>query len=217
MTLDEKIRQFAASADLLPGISVIHQIEAYHPIYMSREGLRRFGLTMEEMRCVGDNYFDRFFKKSFKEEFLQELVPLIRDNKPGATFTLFHQVQFRQNRPFEWYASSVSVFHCTDDVPSHTVSLSVPIGDLEHISRKAEKFTEEARFHKENRRRFETLTDRCREVLRLVALGKSSAEIASELHISPETVNSHKKKIKQQLEISSTHEFKEYAFSFDLI
>lgn len=217
MTLEDKIAQFAASAELLPGISVIHQIEGYHPVYMTREGLELFGLSMEEMLSVGEDYFDRFFRESFKEEFLGELVPLICNNRPEATFTLFHQVQFRKDSPFEWYASSVRVFHCEQDIPTHTVSLSIPIGELEHIPKKAQRFTEEARFYKENRERYEALSERCKEVLRLVALGRSSSEIADELHISPETVNSHKKKIKQQLEISSTHEFKEYAFSFDLI
>jgi DNA-binding CsgD family transcriptional regulator len=44
-------------------------------------------------------------------------------------------------------------------------------------------------------------------VLRLVALGKSSCEIADELFISIETVNTHRKLIKQKLGISYAHAF----------
>ncbi|NJY62711.1 helix-turn-helix transcriptional regulator [Salinimicrobium sp. CDJ15-81-2] len=58
---------------------------------------------------------------------------------------------------------------------------------------------------------------RAKEVLRLVALGKSSSEIAEELNISTETVNTHRKNIKKKLGISTTYEFTEYARAYDLI
>jgi DNA-binding CsgD family transcriptional regulator len=50
-----------------------------------------------------------------------------------------------------------------------------------------------------------------------VALGKSSCEIANELFISVETVNTHRKLIKLKLDISTTYEFTQYAYAFDLI
>ena len=76
---------------------------------------------------------------------------------------------------------------------------------------------DESLFFKKNRNKFLSLGNRGKEILRLFAMGKTSAEIAEELNLSTETVNSHKKIIKQKLGISSTYQFNRYARSFDLI
>jgi DNA-binding NarL/FixJ family response regulator len=57
----------------------------------------------------------------------------------------------------------------------------------------------------------DTLTLRQREVLQLVAEGKTTKEIASTLHISPRTAESHKYDIMQILGVSTTAELIQYA------
>jgi len=52
-------------------------------------------------------------------------------------------------------------------------------------------------------RRLETLTDREQEVLNRTLSGSTSKEIATELAISPRTVETHRKNILRKLEISS--------------
>ncbi|NJW52522.1 helix-turn-helix transcriptional regulator [Salinimicrobium sp. CDJ15-91] len=88
---------------------------------------------------------------------------------------------------------------------------------MKHIQNKAERLLAENKFFKENLGKFLSLGNRAKEVLRLVALGKSSGEIAHELNISTDTVNTHRKNIKKKLGISSTYEFTEYAHAYDLI
>ncbi|MFQ5656399.1 MAG: response regulator [Candidatus Methylomirabilales bacterium] len=56
-----------------------------------------------------------------------------------------------------------------------------------------------------------TLTPRQREVLQLVAEGRSAKEIASLLNISPRTVEFHKYRIMEDLEIRSNAELVQYA------
>jgi len=65
--------------------------------------------------------------------------------------------------------------------------------------------------------RTDDLTDREREVLRLVALGHTNSEIASQLFLSVRTVESHRAHIQQKLRLSSRAELVRYALETGLI
>jgi DNA-binding NarL/FixJ family response regulator len=54
--------------------------------------------------------------------------------------------------------------------------------------------------------RYETLSEREREVLQLIAEGRSNKETAAQLHISPTTVETHRAHIMEKLDLHSTAE-----------
>lgn len=113
---------------------------------------------------------------------------------------------------------SLRIFHQDEhENPTHLVTVAFPINQMKHIPHKAERLLAENEFFRENLHKFLALGNRSKEVLRLVALGKSSGEIAQELKISVETVHTHRKNIKKKLGISTTYDFTEYAHAYDLI
>jgi two-component system response regulator NreC len=61
------------------------------------------------------------------------------------------------------------------------------------------------------------LTDRETEVLRLIALGHTNAEIAQMLYLSVRTVESHRSHIQQKLRLSTRAELVRYALDHDLV
>jgi len=61
------------------------------------------------------------------------------------------------------------------------------------------------------------LTERETEVLRLIALGHTSGEIAADLSLSVRTIESHRKHIQQKLQLSSRPELVRYALDQRLI
>jgi DNA-binding NarL/FixJ family response regulator len=58
---------------------------------------------------------------------------------------------------------------------------------------------------------YSSLGAREREVLQLVAEGKTSGEIAKEMHISIKTVETHRRNITQKLGLHGTAELTKYA------
>ena len=58
---------------------------------------------------------------------------------------------------------------------------------------------------------FSTLGAREREVLQLVAEGKTSSETAKQMHISIKTVETHRRNIAQKLGLHGTAELTKYA------
>ena len=61
------------------------------------------------------------------------------------------------------------------------------------------------------------LSERERDVLRLIALGHTNAEVAAQLYISIRTVESHRAHIQQKLRLSSRAELVRYALEHGLV
>jgi len=69
----------------------------------------------------------------------------------------------------------------------------------------------------EERTRYERLTERERDVLRLTAHGYSAPEIGSQLFISPKTVDTYKQRIQDKLGLSHRHEYVQFALRLGLL
>ncbi|MBI3941626.1 MAG: response regulator transcription factor [Chloroflexi bacterium] len=69
----------------------------------------------------------------------------------------------------------------------------------------------------ENQDDYERLSDREREVLRLIAIGHTSAEIAEMLILSPKSVDTYRTRIMQKLGLHSRADLVRYALSRGLI
>jgi len=61
------------------------------------------------------------------------------------------------------------------------------------------------------------LSERERDVLRLIALGHTNAEVAEQLYISIRTVESHRAHIQQKLGLSTRAELVRYALEHGLV
>ena len=64
---------------------------------------------------------------------------------------------------------------------------------------------------------YTALTSREQEILRLIAEGQSTKEIASSLFISPKTVENHRTNIMSKLDLHSTMELVRYAAKYGII
>jgi len=67
------------------------------------------------------------------------------------------------------------------------------------------------------RDQYESLTQRERDVLRLVAQGYSAPEIGERLFISPKTVDTYKQRVQEKLGLSHRAEYVQFALKLDLL
>lgn len=221
-TVEEKIQKLASCAEAMPGVVVVHEIDGnldgIKAVYMTSKGLDQLGTSLNELTELGSKYHERFFNNEDMEGFLIKLQKLLENRDPSETFTFFQQVKFKDRNEWVWHIASIRIFHQDGDGrPTHLITVAFPVNQMKHIPNKAERLLAENVFFKKNLNKFLSLGNRAKEVLKLVALGKSSAEISEELNITVDTVNTHRKIIKKKLEINTTYEFTEYAHAFDLI
>ncbi|TDN79659.1 regulatory LuxR family protein [Salegentibacter sp. 24] len=216
--LDKKLTFLKQTADLMPSVVVVHQLEPFTPIYMSEKGLVQLGIKEEDLLEIGPDYHKQFFNNEDMTNFLDKMKELLAENNPEKTFSFFQQVKFKDRNKWVWHLSAVRIFHqAKDGRPTHTCTTAIPIGQMKHIPNKAERLLAESKFFHSNQEIFNSLGEREKEVLKQVALGKSSGKIAEELFISVETVRTHRKKIKQKLGIKNVYESIKFAYAFDLI
>jgi len=71
--------------------------------------------------------------------------------------------------------------------------------------------------HADDRARFEKLTDRERDVLRLIAEGYTAPEIGEKLNISPKTVDTYKQRINEKLGLTHRADYVKFALKLGLL
>jgi DNA-binding NarL/FixJ family response regulator len=71
--------------------------------------------------------------------------------------------------------------------------------------------------HQQDRERFERLTEREKDVLKLTARGYSAPEIGQRLFISPKTVDTYKQRINEKLGLSHRADYVQFALRLGLL
>ncbi|WP_343329501.1 helix-turn-helix transcriptional regulator [Polaribacter staleyi] len=89
--------------------------------------------------------------------------------------------------------------------------------DLSYLKKFSKNLQEEKRFKKLNKAKFYSLTKKESQIFELVVVGKSTKEIATQLFIEPTTVSTHRKNIKQKLELESIFDLYKYANAFNVL
>ncbi|WP_228084925.1 helix-turn-helix transcriptional regulator [Mucilaginibacter sp. JRF] len=216
--ITDKINDFAPYAEMMPGVIIIHQIVDFSVVYMCSKGQKLLGVTVKELHEMGTEYYPRYFNMEHMQGILPKMETLLRENKANESFSYFQQVKFAEKNEWTWHMTSTGIFMWDDEgKPILTITVALPIDSMKEVEPKAERILQENIFLKDHADKFSLLSKREVSILQLVAKGKSSPEIAEELFISAETVQTHRRNIKQKLGISSNFEFTEYARAFNLI
>lgn len=108
--LEKKILAFIPSAEAMPAVVIIHQLEPFGSIYMNEAGLEKLGLTLEDLREIGEDYHKRFFNFDDAEEFLNRMKRIIDYKDPKESFTFIQQVKIKESEDWVWHIGSTRNF-----------------------------------------------------------------------------------------------------------
>ena len=219
LQIEEAIAEMASIAEKLPGVLIIHDMRDWSVVWMSKRGLQQLGITAEEVKALSaQEYYSRFFNSEDTKDYVPKVFELIERNNDEETVTYFQQVKFLKDDDWHWHMSSTRIFmRDMEGKPMLIITMSFPIDPKHHLSTKAGRLLDENNFLRKNFKLFSQLSKREKEVLQLLALGKSASDTAADLFISLNTVETHRKNIKQKLNTNSYYELCQYARVFDLI
>lgn len=217
--ISAKIATIADTAEELPCVVIIHDLRDWSVAWMSERGLKQLGITLEEITSLtSEQYFTRFFNPEDSKDYVPKILGLMELDGDKENVTYFQQVRLAIGSDWNWHMGSTKIFlRDPQGKPLLTITLAFAIDAMHHMAAKADRLLEENNFLRKHYHVFAKLSPRERDILRLLALGKSAPETAEILFISTATVETHRKNIKQKLETNSFYELSQYARSFDLI
>jgi DNA-binding CsgD family transcriptional regulator len=220
--LEERIRErisaIEAVADHFPGVLIIHTLPDFQVQYMSERGLKNLGKTRSEVELMSSKqYHDRYFNAEDAADYVPKIQNMLENNTDDIV-SYFQQVRTSKTQEFDWYLSATKILMRDDENrPVLTITSAMQIDPQHHITSKVNRLLEENNFLRRHYHEFSLLTKRERDILRLLALGKSASEIGQQLYISEATAETHRRNIKRKLKAANLYELSQYARAFDLI
>jgi len=216
--VDEKIQEIAAVADSMPGVIVIHDLPDFSLRYMSPLGLKLLDKNWDDIRGLSnEEYHKRFFNEEHAQYYVPKIVDMITRNHDEVV-SYFQQVRTSKDRAWDWYMSMTKILMRDEhSSPALSITIAMKIDPNHYFTAKAARLLEENVFLRENFDKFARLTKREKEILKLLAVGKSSLVVSRLLNISVTTAETHRKNIKQKLKATSSYDLARYAHAFDLI
>ncbi|GAB3223963.1 helix-turn-helix transcriptional regulator [Algoriphagus aestuariicola] len=207
--LSEKIGKFEELDRWLPGVKVIQRIEPAENLYLCQRGRDRYGLSQS------------FFKHLPMVEFRRQIFDAQDPHTCLIGTYSSHELYIRYSSadsPGEAELISVEIVKETEAGlgPLRVIQI-FPSSLMGWVPAKTARIVSEMAFSKIHRRKFQQLTRRGREVLAFMVKGMSAEEIADRLFIGVNTVNTHKRRVREVLEIKSNYELLQYGLAFDLM
>ncbi|WP_118972677.1 response regulator transcription factor [Taibaiella koreensis] len=218
LRIDEKIAELHRIAAHMPGVIIVHSIPGFRVEYMSEPGLANLDTTIEKLRAMGMDYYAYYFNDEDAADYIPKVAAMIGRNSFDEQVSFFQQVRRFPGDTWSWYFSTTRLF-LQDEAgqPLLTITTALPIDPLQHVTAKVSRLLDETNFVRSHQQRFESLTEREREVLRLLAMSFSAAEIADRLVISVHTVETHRKNLRKKLQATTAYEINRFASAFNLI
>jgi len=213
------ISNHITSFNQIPGVVVLHDIRDWSIVYMCQKGLKQLKTTLEEIcGLTQEEYHRKYFNTEDAIDYVPKIEAFIQNNSDDTAVSFYQQLKFPDSQNWCWHLSSIKIF-MRDEAgkPLLTITVSIPVDTLHHMAAKADRLLEENNFLKNNYNNFSKLSKRELTILREIALGKSSIEIADQLFISSTTVDTHRRNIREKLNAKSSFEISKYARVFDLI
>ena len=218
LTFEARLEDIKRIGDELPTALIIRKVEDLSIIYMNRVGYTALGISYAELQELNPSeYHGRFYDAEERSEYVPKIMDLIRA-RSNEELSFFQHLKNQQTGEWNLFLTTTRVFHQNEEgVPTHIIIVAGRIDPLHKITGKVSRLMDELSFFKKHNRLFQTLTKREIDVLRLVALGKSAPEISETLFISPTTVETHRKNIRNKLGIKNHYDTLLFAQAYDLI
>lgn len=205
--------------DLVPGAIMVHDLSRLSVTYMNTWGCEVLNHSMDEINEMGEEYYKKFFMPEESRLFMEGMANFYKHEDYTGLYSFFHRVRTGKKMEPSWYYA-VSRFLRDNTGTKKTTELILvanPVSGMGSMVNKVSQLLNENVFVSKNYQKFTLLTKREKEIIILLAEGKTTPDIADILFISSLTVSTHRKNITKKLDIHSLAGLIKFAIAFDMI
>lgn len=189
---------------------------SYSVSFCNKNIINTLGFNQEEYTRLGFEYILKITHPDNIDS-VYMLIKFFNDNTNRANiFT--HTVYINTKKGWEWiYSMKRPVTYNEDGSIRYLLSICCSLDDLLDTNKQDLQFNGNLNLYKANIDKYNSMTEREKEVLKLIAQEFTSKEIGDMLFISPLTVDTHRKHLIEKLEVKSSIGLIKYALLFNLI
>ena len=205
---------FKTVSDQIPVVAHLSHPETFEIVEANEKYIHSSGYELEEVQEDWLEYVMNTIHPASAKSILSFLPTFFKTRRPNQTVNFIEYARLAGQTDY----SPLLVFTKPSKLPNGLLLwLAVAPEDFGKSSKKVEQIIKMDTFKLKHFRRFQSLTDREVEILKLLANGYNNPRIADCLYISRNTVETHRKKIKRKLELKSLRDLMRYAFAFGLV
>lgn len=197
--------------DNFPGVIYLSDKHDLSLLKINRNGMRILGLSDSQLASLREASFEGVVHPDHVEFVLPRFRELAQKDDPEAMAAEF--MQLRIGDDYKWVFTVIKLFSPLDCL----IGFSVPVQSFVSDSVKVTRTIDQNNFRISRLGRIKSLTPREGEILKLICEGKSNQEICDQLHVTINTVKSHRKSINSKLNVKSLGDLIKYAIAFDLV
>lgn len=208
--------------DIVPASLMIQDLDGMRPIgcsYMNNWGCEHLGSSVDEVNQLGEAYYERYFVKEETYGIFQGMNNYLAAGDFDKQYNFFQRVKLYRDKDYTWFYTVVKIaqIEVNKALENKIILLSSPVMGMDNLISKVNKTLDQDQYIRNNYKRFADLTGREKEIIIMLANGKSTNEIAEQLFISTHTVSTHRKNINRKIEYHSFADLLRFAMAFDLV
>ncbi len=206
-------KQLDEISNLLQGFIYVFDISSYKVVYINQLAEKLTGLPKESLSKMGVQW-PNYFMHPDDHQLASDIIQYFKTN-PTSSYTTFYRIK-DECEGWRWVYGVFSQMPESNKPSSNFVlCIGFDVSKLNPPHQTFDKYLKETDFFKENCRKFNALTKREKEVLKLLYEQRTNQEIAIEMSISKQTVQTHRKNINKKLEVSNSFGLAQYVRFFE--
>ena len=199
-------------AEIIPGIVHVNNINDFEINYLNHFGEGKFNISLEEILSEGSDFVKNFFEPGSLEIFSQPLIQMVEENDDSKVISFFQKVRLNKHVDYSWLLTTSKILKGRKEF----ISISQVLSGVDSSTKAMTRLLDDNLYLRKNMNKFGELTKREKQILKLVAEGMSTKQIAEELFLSHYTVSTHRKNINHKLGFKSLMDWERFVQAFDL-
>lgn len=199
-------------AEIIPGIVHVDNISEPEIDYLNHFGEGEFTNSFVEIRSEGSEFLKKFFEPEDMEIFSEPLIQMVEENDNSTVISFFQKVRLNNHADFSWLLTTTKILKARKEF----ISISQVLSGADSSTKAMTRLLDDNLYLRKNMNKFSQLTKREKQIVKLVAQGKSTKQIAEELYLSHHTISTHRKNINHKLGFKSIMDWERFVQAFDL-